>query len=282
MNPIINPISRGVFTDLDGTLLNANQRLSPCNEKALENLGEDNILRVVVTGRSLLSARRVLNRQFPIDLLVTASGAGIFRFPSEELLFSAFMARSAVIRCVKLLRKLSVDFMVHEPLPNNHLFAWHSSGRPNPDFYRRLELYSNYHLQLPEDIDELTSATQLLIVCPKEDKGQMQESQQKSLPNLSIIRTTSPLDHSSIWYEIFPRNISKANAAVWVCEHFNIDQRTALTIGNDFNDIDLLQWGHCSRVVANAPIELRSRFGVVADHNEDGFAEAVTEWRQTI
>ena len=60
-----------VFTDLDGTLLNSNQRLSDINRQTLTSLGKAGICRIVATGRSLYSAQRVLDDEFPIDYPVS-------------------------------------------------------------------------------------------------------------------------------------------------------------------------------------------------------------------
>ena len=60
-----------VFTDLDGTLLNSNQRLSDINRQTLISLGKAGICRIVATGRSLYSAQRVLDDAFPIDYLLS-------------------------------------------------------------------------------------------------------------------------------------------------------------------------------------------------------------------
>ncbi|MDX1435151.1 MAG: HAD hydrolase family protein, partial [Gammaproteobacteria bacterium] len=73
-----------VVTDLDGTLLDSSARLGPVNRGALERLGEHGVLRVVATGRSLHSARLVIDRDFPIDYLVFSSGVGIVRWPEED------------------------------------------------------------------------------------------------------------------------------------------------------------------------------------------------------
>ena len=282
MGPTINSTARAVFTDLDGTLLDAHQQLALVNRETLERLGKDKIWRIVVTGRSLFSARRVLDPYFPIDVLVTSSGAGIFSFPGEQMLHSTMMEEPHVQRSAAILKQLALDFMIHAPLPDNHFFKWHRSGRQNTDFGKRLEIYSGYHQPLPENLATVGPATQLLVVCPRDDDGQLHRSLQTELPNLTVIRTTSPLDHRSIWYEIFPPGISKASAAAWVCEHYGIDQHTVLTVGNDYNDLDLLHWGSFSRVVANAPPDLRRQFAMVADHNNDGFAEAVADWRKII
>ena len=108
-------MGRAVYTDLDGTLLGSDQQLSPANHDVLEVLGQQGILRVVVTGRSLFSCRRVLDRSFPIDLWVTSSGAGIFSFPNFKLLFD---------------QALTVFSLLMIKLSNGHLF------RPCPQAIR--------------------------------------------------------------------------------------------------------------------------------------------------
>ena len=45
-----------VVTDLDGTLLGSNREAGKRNLHTLHNLGEQGILRVIATGRSLFSA----------------------------------------------------------------------------------------------------------------------------------------------------------------------------------------------------------------------------------
>ena len=152
MGTTIHSTACAVFTDLDGTLLDTNQRLPQANRNALEQLGKDQIWRIVVTGRSLFSARRVLDPHFPIDILVTSSGAGIFRFPDAQILHSAMMEERHVQEGAVLLKQLALDFMIHAPLPDNHFFKWHRSASQNTDFCKRLEIYSGYHQPLPEDL----------------------------------------------------------------------------------------------------------------------------------
>jgi len=273
---------RAIFTDLDGTLLDESQRLSLGNRKTLNELGEKGVCRVVITGRTLVSARRVMSTDFPIDILVTSSGAGIFTFPDKELLHSVTMKESDVRCAARLLEQLGVDFMIHDPLPNNHQFRWHRSLEQNPDFDRRLNLNKGHHGVLPNDLNTIGKATQLIVICPEDQNSYIHESLRTKLANLTIIRATSPLDKQSTWYEIFPQGTSKASAAAWVCKRYRLDPKRSLAIGNDYNDIDLLLWSNFSRVVANAPIPLRRQFPVVSNNERDGFSEAVSEWWQFV
>ena len=271
-------MGRAVFTDLDGTLLGSDQKLSPANHDVLEMLGHHGILRVVVTGLSLFSCRRVLDSSFPIDILVTSTGAGIFSYPDFELLFEQALTETEVSESIDVLNALKLDFMVHDPVPDNHRFHWYQHTAHNPDFAHRLTLYQGHH----QPIEELTNfdktSTQLVAVSLPGDNGNALPYLNQKLSRLTVVRTTSPLDHQSTWYEIFPSDVSKSSAAAWVCSKFNLDPNEVFAIGNDYNDLDLLRWCNRSRGVANAPAELTSEFEIVASHDDDGFAQAVVEW----
>ncbi|MDP7645363.1 MAG: HAD-IIB family hydrolase [Anaerolineales bacterium] len=269
---------RAVFTDLDGTLLDREHRLSQANRQTLRQLGAAGISRVIVTGRSLYSARRVLDDAFPIDVLVTSSGAGIFEFPSLTLLYRSGLRQSDTQRAVAALTALQLDFMVHEPVPDNHHFRWYRCQRDNPDFDRRLAHYADCHQPLAANEPLPIDAAQLLVVVPPGESDAIHAELNQRLAGLNVVRTTSPLDHISTWYEIFPSEVSKARAASWICQHFGIDRGSTLAVGNDYNDLDLLRWGGTARVVGNAPPELRHEFEAVADNNTDGFSESVSQW----
>ena len=61
------------------------------------------------------------------------------------------------------------------------------------------------------------------------------------LPDLTVIRTTSPLDHRSTWIEVFPREVSKSQAAAWLAARHGIRRGDVCAVGNDYNDRDLLE-----------------------------------------
>ena len=101
------------------------------------------------------------------------------------------------------------------------------------------------------------------------------------LPDLTVIRTTSPLDHRSTWIEVFPREVSKSQAAAWLAARHGIRRGDVCAVGNDYNDRDLLEWAGSSYVVANAAPELRTRHDVVAAGGHCGVAEAIRRWRSS-
>ena len=53
-----------------------------------------------------------------------------------------------------------------------------------------------------------------------------------------------------------------------------IGKRDIVSVGNDYNDLDLLEWTVNSYVVDNAPADLKNRFAIVASNNNGGVSEA--------
>ena len=92
---------------------------------------------------------------------------------------------------------------------------------------------------------------------------------------MHVVRTTSPLDHASTWIELFPDGVSKAHASDWIRERHVIDPARTVAVGNDYNDLDMLEWAAHAYVVSNAPPSMRERFAVVRANDDEGFTDAV-------
>jgi len=95
-----------------------------------------------------------------------------------------------------------------------------------------------------------------------------------------VIRTTSPFDGDSLWIEIFPTNVSKGLGSEYLRLKEGIPLQNVLSIGNDYNDLDLLSWSP-SVVVKNAPESLKQRFFTLNKTNcENAFSEAISLWKE--
>jgi hydroxymethylpyrimidine pyrophosphatase-like HAD family hydrolase len=276
-----------VVTDLDGTLFQRQQQVSPENLQTLRRLGEDGVLRVIATGRHLFSARKVLSPEFPIDFLIFSTGAGIMDWPAQRLVRSVTMGLKDLRRAFGSLRQRGLDFMVHRPLPDNHYFVYYRSGRENPDFQARLAVYRQFATPGKDGVLPMRRASQFLAVEP--DVGVQESvrdlpgpsllrSLRRDLQGLNVVRTTSPLDGRSRWIEVFPSKVSKSLAAAWLAGSLGVDRRMVLGVGNDFNDLDLLEWAPHGFLVGGAAPELLERFPQVSRGGDDDFSEVVALW----
>ena len=269
----------GLFVcDFDGTLLRSDRTFSEDDLAALNRIGEMGIIRAIATGRSFYSINTISISSLPVDFLIFSSGAGINLHPGGQLMRNTGLEAQQVNRAIQILKTNGLDFMVHRPIPDNHAFSYFESTNGNADFKRRIDIYHQFAKPLDMNSDGFEMATQLLAVVPPGDKRPLIQTLRKALPDFNIIQTTSPLDGQSTWIEIFPETVSKSLAAEWLAESFGLDGNRALSVGNDYNDLDLLEWAGSSFVVRNAPQDLIERFPTVASNDDGGVAEAIERW----
>lgn len=191
------------------------------------------------------------------------------------------MNKASVKNAVQLLFQMNIEFMIHNPIPDNHTFTYFGTGENNPDFLRRLELYREFATRGSRSEHNFQDACQVVAIEPLEGENSTYRILQKELPFLKVIRTTSPIDGHSTWIELFPHTVSKARAAEWLRSHHGVNEETVCSIGNDYNDLDLLNWASTSFLVDNAPDDLKAQFPIVRSSREDGFSDAVERWLKT-
>jgi len=269
----------GLFImDFDGTLLRSDRNFADNDLRALEQLGEKGVIRTIATGRSLYSFNTVAVENLPVDFVMFSTGAGVLEHSSQKIIRKVSLESSEVDRACDVLRSVQLDFMVHRTIPDNHVFAYYQSKDGNADFKRRLSLYSEFATPLSELPKGFGPATQLVAVVPAKHSKIVLQKIRNELSDFNVIQTTSPLDGVSTWIEIFPSVVSKSLTAAWLAEELGIDNEQIASVGNDYNDLDLLEWAANSYVVDNAPVDLKARFPNVASNNNGGIADAVQQW----
>jgi Cof subfamily protein (haloacid dehalogenase superfamily) len=245
-----------VLIDLDGTLLNNNKTIGKADLQTLEYLGKSNVVRAIATGRNYYSALSVLPADISIDYLIFSSGAGIIDWKNRNMLYSSVLEKEIVFKTEKVLKALKVNFSIHFPIPDNHKYFYYKVNDHSNDFNKRNSIYSDYCMELLNGYP-LDSATQFLVILDNESDYHFIASQ---IEGLKVIRATSPIDGISIWLEIFNTDVSKALGGIFLCKKLRISQKATLGIGNDYNDIDLLNWTAKSYMVDNGPDELKQNY----------------------
>jgi hydroxymethylpyrimidine pyrophosphatase-like HAD family hydrolase len=265
-----------VVTDLDGTLLDSHRRLGESDRRMLEELGRRGVLRVVATGRSLQSALGVLPADIPIDYLCHSCGAGVVRWSDRRSLRTVNMPGEDASTLARELVRRGLDFMFHFAIPGEHHFYVHRVRQLNPDFDRRLQRFAEFArpLPLPQALPGGRPMSRAIVIEPPPDAG-VHGVLELALPHFQVIRATSPFDGASTWVELYPRGVNKASAAAWLWESVARPSLVTVAIGNDYNDLDLLDWADLSYVVGNAPADLCARYTTVPSNDAAGFSEAV-------
>jgi Cof subfamily protein (haloacid dehalogenase superfamily) len=275
------------ITDFDGTLLNDKRAVSQKDINALKELGDQGIARCIATGRSIYSFQKALKTfpseiadNFPVDYLIFSTGAGILDLKTGEIMQSFSLDKPDIAAISEYFEDLKLDYMVHREVPDTHCFVYKSHGKDNPDFFSRIKLYEEYAFPLPEDkkINGFDRSTEVLSILPFGSEYAIPEIIEKIKNDLfkySVIIATSPLDKKSIWVEVFNKNVSKSKAAAFLADRLGLKKENVFSIGNDYNDMDLLEWSGKGFAVENALDDLKEMFEQVPANNNSGVSCAI-------
>lgn len=274
MNKILT--TKAIISDLDGTILPHGGQISSATVKALEQAGEQGILRIIATGRNLFAARKVIPDTLPIDYLVFSSGAGIMRWNDKKIISAHHLSRQETVELAEYLWNYNINFTIQQEIPNNHHFYYTDLYPLHDDFRHRIETYRQFGTCIGTTGEIQTGATQLIMIL---DPIQLHllEQVRNDLKNYSVIRSTSPVDNRAIWLEIFPQGIHKGSACASLLQGLSISPADCAGIGNDYNDVDFLDICGQAYLVANAPQRLKPHYKSVASDKDGGFTEFMNQ-----
>lgn len=257
------PPARLLALDLDGTVVPYQGSISPRDVEALHYLRAQGMLLICVTGRSRRSVSQVLNGEHPFHYVIFSTGAGLMEWPSQTILRRETISPPLAQDISRLLLQRRFSFMAHLPIPENHTFYFHpGSDYHRTDFSRRVAHNIEHAHPFPtENWQELFRGglSQFLVVL-QPDSARLRRVVALLPHQCEPVRVTSPLDHHSIWLEIFTRGVSKGRALLRLGSQLGIAAAEMVAVGNDYNDLSMLRAVGSPLVVSNAPTALRRQF----------------------
>jgi len=269
-----------VATDLDGTFLKNDKTISKENIDTLRSLGEKGILRVIATGRNLKKTLEVIPPEVPFDYIVFSSGAGVYDHANDKLLYHQNLSKEVVQQLADFLIENDLNFHLFKPVPENYKCWYHRGSVLCPEFESYFDFHQSHSELLPQNHKIGSEACQFLVVFPNnlERFLALKIDIENRFQDIKVVRTSSPLETGYIWMEIFHQSVSKGNGVKFVCDALKIEHEYTLGIGNDFNDLDLLEFTNYSYIVENGPEEMKERFLSARSNEESAFAQVVRKY----
>jgi len=263
-----------IATDLDGTFLKDDQTISSKNLEALHNLGDAEIVRVAATGRNLHKAEQVLNKHIPFDFIVFSSGAGVFDWKNKKHIYNKNIEKESSKKIINYFIEKKFNFHAFFPVPENHKH-WYFRGEKHCEEFERYFQFNNaFASEIKTDEIPDTNLCQFLIIIP-EDKKEFEKFKNKIeaiSPEIRVIRTSSPITKGYIWIEVFQKSVSKGNGVKHICDLMDIKYSDTIGIGNDYNDLDLLDFTEHSFITENAPADINKLYKSAPSNENDAFA----------
>lgn len=259
------------LSDFDGTLVRADGTVSETNRRAIEIYRGAGGIFAVVTGRMMASILPRL-RELGIDdgLAVAYQGAMIQEVRTGKVLRRGGLSQEAALKCIRYFEAC----------------GYHTHVYTGDDFYSNVD---DEYLHVYEEIcrvkgkiephlSDMVAANavnvmKVLAMVDASDRDRVKAETEKFLGEDYFVTCSSPY-----LVEVMPRGENKAAAVDFLSEYYRVPQEKIAAIGDQFNDLPMIERAGGKFAVSNAETELKKNATVVASCEEDGVAEALLKY----
>jgi len=251
-----------VALDIDGTLLDYQERLSPLVKQAVRATIDAGVEVVLATGRSVFAIETML------DLLGLESGTCV----------GSNGAVTFTYRPIEIVRAITFDpepavRKVLEQVPDA-LVAVEVIGRG----FRANELFPDGEISGElwlESVDELIREPVSRVII--RDPQSSAEDFIDLAHDLGLHGINYFVGYTA-WLDLAPEGVTKASALADVCVDLGVDRADVLAIGDGRNDIEMIAWAGRGVAMGQSPDELKQvADAVTLSLEEDGAAVELAE-----
>lgn len=260
-------MSKLLFMDIDGTLVDREMTISPRTKQLLQHLLDEKWAVYVATGRKYSAAREIADLVDP-RMGVIASNGAVVSFGGQ---LQTTPLRPQVIESIYQIaqqQQLALFFFgLEKTFFVDQLPVYFSKE----DQARLARGEESLFVQL-DTVEKLRQATNEIIngIMIEEDDPEKLEATKAALEEIKELNVSS--SHSNN-LELIPGSISKATAIKIVQDHFSDTASEVIAFGDGNNDLEMLAAADISVAMGNAPENVKAAADHVTCSNvEDGIA----------
>lgn len=256
---------RMIVSDLDGTLLNSKNQISPGNLQAVRKLEEKGVEFVATTGRSDVMTKPYIRELPNVNIVIGCDGAVIRNIKTGEILYENVLSPQMCKRTFQICREYGLqyyvftkDFLVGDD-PSNERLLIHKKFNETVvredqipiQFVENLENYTKNHkvYKIVASHQRSEYLDQVAEVIKKQTDGDAVRSGKRVLA-------------------IKAKGVSKAAALKKLAKQRNISMDEIVAFGDEVNDIDMLRVAGLGIAMENSDQKVKEAADLVADSND--------------
>lgn len=255
-----------IFIDLDGTLLTDDLTILPGSVNILKKLSDSGVLVCIVTARSPAASVHFYEQLGIVNNpIICFNGALIQK--NNKILYEITIDSAIASKIINILKRHQISPSVYRH------YDWFAES---PDRWIREEIEITNSIFTEVNFNEFfgqnIQPNKLLGMAEPAKINAAQEYLKNSGFNDLNIHKSKPT-----YLEIMNNKASKRLGIQKLLEMINIDPEKIITIGDNYNDIDMLRFSKTSVAMGNAPNEVKKFATYITDtNNNEGIKKALT------
>lgn len=266
---------RMLCVDLDGTLLNDRKQVSEENKRALQKAADRGIEVVIATGRQYRRAREFV-AELPIPLTILANNGASVRDPRTHERFGFAPMPPALFHEVLTIAEANrIPPIVHVDLFDEGVDVVYTNLLPS-HVLEPYGLTNNTYARLVERFDEeiVANAVSFVFLGTRTETDRWEDLLRSELQGPYALHAMRNLVMVESMLELHAENGTKWHSIERLANERGIPLEQVAAIGDDMNDLGMMQNAGLSIAPANAVKEVQRVSDIVLDRTNDEHAVA--------
>lgn len=259
-----------VCLDIDGTLLNSNHKI---NEKVKDTINivanEKNIPVILVSAR-MPKGITFLQRELQIEEPIICYSGALILDKDGKILSKEFINVLHLEEIYKLVNKHNIHISLYKD------DQW---------YIEEMDYWAKQESEITNITPQIIDFKELIKLWKKEGTGPNKILCMANPNEINILKENIKANELNIYpskptyLEIMPPNASKTSAINYLQKKFHINKEEIIAMGDNYNDIDMLEYAGVGIAMGNAPDEVKKRANdVTLTNDEDGVSESLEKY----
>lgn len=272
------PNYRLLALDIDGTLVNSRDELTPAVAHAVRRAAAAGVRVVLVTGRQY-SRSRPLAVELGLDTPIVSSCGSLIKQPSDHrTLFRADFPRHVLGEVLTTVHDAGYDPVVYtDTFAAGYEYHFPLAPPRQTELAQFIRLNPTNGRHTPELV--MTPPDGVFAgfaIGAREEMFAMQEQLDTRLPGELYIHVLRSPRYEGFMCEIAAREMTKWSGVMRLADQWNIAAGEICAVGDDVNDLPMIRGAGLGIAMGNAVPELKAEANRIApNHDDDGLVEVV-------
>lgn len=265
-----------IFFDLDGTLLNSASEISPFTKDTLGLLKEKNIAYTLATGRTMLSAQRLVKgHDFDLPQIYN-NGVTIWNPADEQITLENLLNNAEISTVINVALTQGIAPFVNV-IDNHQHFIFHPETRHDVEKELMEKYFSSSEAKiLPIEALPVNSQVTNISLIGSGDVIKKMWLEFNAHENLIAYSGPALEGNGSWWLDVHHREANKGSAVTNLKNQLGASN--VICFGDGDNDLSMFELADESYAPENAKDEIKnSASAVIGHHHKDGIAHFLRE-----
>ena len=262
-----------IVIDIDGTLLNDDRKITPAVYQALKAAEAQGVRIVLCTGRPLTGVQDLLTELDLFtdnDFVITYNGSLVQKTKDQAIISEFGLSHEDYAFVEMTARQLGVHLHVET---QDTMFTANRDISPYT-VYEAFLVNMPLKYRTPEEMTPDLNIIKMMMI----DEPALLDSVIPQLP-AALTEQYNVVKSAPFFLEVLNKKAHKGAAVKKLAEHLGIDQSEVMAIGDNENDLTMVEYAGIGVAMANATENVRNMADVItASNEEDGVAKVINEY----